>query len=45
MSKRKDCPNCAADAIAPSTPQSEGVYVANSDTGKFHYTGCRMARS
>jgi hypothetical protein len=32
---------CAADAIAPSTPQSEGAYVANSNTGKFHYAGCR----
>ncbi|GMA99514.1 Ada metal-binding domain-containing protein [Pelosinus sp. IPA-1] len=33
--------DCAIDAIAPSTPQSEGAYVANSNTGKFHYAGCR----
>ena len=35
---------CAADAIAPATPQSEGAYVANSNTGKFHYAGCRYVR-
>jgi hypothetical protein len=31
---------CAV-AIAPATPQSEGAYAANSNTGKFHYAGCR----
>jgi hypothetical protein len=35
---------CAADAIAPAIPQSEGAYVANSNTGKFHYAGCRYVR-
>ena len=35
---------CAADAIAPATPQSEGAYVANSNTGKFHYAGCRYVK-
>jgi len=25
---------CAADAIAPAIPQSEGAYVANSNTGR-----------
>jgi hypothetical protein len=33
--------DCAADAIAPAIPLSEGAYVANSTTGKFHYAGCR----
>jgi hypothetical protein len=32
---------CAIDAIAPAFPHSEGAYVANSNTGKFHYAGCR----
>jgi hypothetical protein len=35
---------CAVDAIAPATPQSEGAYIANSNTGKFHYAGCRYVR-
>ena len=35
---------CVVDAIAPATPQSEGAYVANSNTDKFHYAGCRYVR-
>lgn len=33
--------DCAADAIAPAILYSEGAYVANSNTGKFYYAGCR----
>ena len=36
--------DCAADVIALATPQSEVAYVANSNTGKFHYAGCRYVR-
>jgi len=33
--------DCSADTIRPAIPQSEGAYVANSNTGKFHYAGSR----
>ncbi|MBP2626319.1 MAG: hypothetical protein H6Q68_1030 [Firmicutes bacterium] len=32
--------DCVAGTFAP-TPQSEGAYIANSNTGKFHHAGCR----
>lgn len=35
---------CTVDAIAPATPQVEGAYIANSNTGKFHYAGCRYVK-
>ncbi len=33
--------DCAGDTLRPAIPQSEGAYVGNSHTGKFHYAGCR----
>lgn len=33
--------DCAGDTLRPAIPQSEGAYVANSNTGKFHYASCR----
>ena len=33
--------DCAGDTLRPAIPQSEGAYVANSNSGKFHYAGCQ----
>jgi len=33
--------DCSGDTLRPAIPQSEGAYVANSNTGKFHYASCR----